>query len=133
MTLCESLPRETQREGCIPVLETTRLTLRAPHLEDAKAVAALANDRRIAENTARIPHPYKLADAKSFIGTANTSDKESVFLITARNGASLSISVTPHAPMIVPFAAPLRAVIRNTDSLSLVLAVPMKLLASASL
>jgi len=87
MTLCESLPRETFREGSIPVLETTRLTLRGPRLEDAKAVAALANDRRIAENTARIPHPYKLLDAKNFIGGANKSDKESVFLVTARTGA----------------------------------------------
>ena len=87
MTLCESLPRETFREGSIPVLETTRLTLRGPRLEDAKAVAALANDRRIAENTARIPHPYKLSDAETFIGTANTGE-EALFLITARDGVN---------------------------------------------
>ena len=35
--------------------------------EDAKAIALLANDRRIAENTLRIPHPYTLADAQEFI------------------------------------------------------------------
>ena len=33
--------------------------LRAPRHEDVKAIAVLANDRRIAENTARIPHPYR--------------------------------------------------------------------------
>jgi RimJ/RimL family protein N-acetyltransferase len=67
MTLLEERPTETSREACIPVLETERLTLRAPCLEDAKAIAALANDRRIAENTRRIPHPYTRADAEAFI------------------------------------------------------------------
>jgi RimJ/RimL family protein N-acetyltransferase len=57
MTLLEEIPCESFREASIPVLETKRLALRAPRLEDAKTVAALANDRRIAENTARIPHP----------------------------------------------------------------------------
>ncbi len=85
MTLLEELPRESFRERSIPVLETKRLVLRAPTLGDAKSVAVLANDRRIAENTARIPHPYKLSDAESFIGTANKGE-EALFLITARDG-----------------------------------------------
>jgi RimJ/RimL family protein N-acetyltransferase len=85
MTLCEALPREQIRERSIPVLETKRLALRAPRLEDAKTVAALANDRRIAENTARIPHPYKLSDAESFIKGANAAGGEAVFLITLRD------------------------------------------------
>jgi RimJ/RimL family protein N-acetyltransferase len=87
MTLCEALPREPHREGSIPVLETKRLALRMPQLEDAKSMVALANDRRIAENTARIPHPYKLADAESFISGANRSAAGAVFLITLRGGA----------------------------------------------
>ena len=85
MTLCEALPREPLRERSIPVLETKRLALRAPRLEDAKTVAALANDRRIAENTARIPHPYKVKDAEDFIGGANKAGGEAVFLITLRD------------------------------------------------
>jgi RimJ/RimL family protein N-acetyltransferase len=84
MTLLEPIPRETFCEACIPVLETKRLALRAPRLEDAKAVAALANDRRIAENTAHIPHPYKLSDAQAFIGRVNKVEGEAVFLITLR-------------------------------------------------
>jgi RimJ/RimL family protein N-acetyltransferase len=84
MTLLEEIPTGRFREASIPVLETKRLALRAARLEDAKAVAALANDRRIAENTARIPHPYKLADAESFIGGAN-KDGEAAFLITLRD------------------------------------------------
>ncbi len=54
---CLELETRTYREGCIPVLETERLILRAPHLEDANAVAMLANDRRVAEKTARLPPP----------------------------------------------------------------------------
>jgi RimJ/RimL family protein N-acetyltransferase len=85
MTLCEDLPRREFREASIPVLETKRLALRAPRLEDAKTVARLANDRRIAENTARIPHPYKMADAETFIRGANKGAGEAVFLITLRD------------------------------------------------
>jgi RimJ/RimL family protein N-acetyltransferase len=86
MTLLEEIERESCREGSIPVLETKRLALRAPRLEDVKTVAMLANDRRIAENTARIPHPYQLSDAESFISGANKGDGEAVFLITLRDG-----------------------------------------------
>ena len=83
MTLLERVPRETFHEGSIPVLETKRLVLRAPRLGDAKTVAALANDRRIAENTAHIPHPYKLSDAEDFITRAGRP-YETIFLITLR-------------------------------------------------
>ena len=88
MRLLEEIPSETFREGSIPVLETKRLTLRAPRLEDAKTVAALANDRRIAENTARIPHPYKMSDAETFIGGANKTG-EAAFLIALRDGTAI--------------------------------------------
>jgi RimJ/RimL family protein N-acetyltransferase len=79
--MLQEIPRETFREASIPVLEAKRLALRAPRLGDAKLVAALANDRRIAENTARIPHPYRLADAESFIAGASKAG-EAAFLIT---------------------------------------------------
>ncbi len=87
MTLLE-IPSEPIRERSTPVLETERLVLRAPRLGDAKSVAALANDRRIAENTARIPHPYRIADAQEFISTANLGN-ETVLLITQRSGPVL--------------------------------------------
>jgi len=80
MTLPEDV-RETARERCIPVLATERLTLRAPRREDVKAIAGLANDRRVAMNTARIPHPYRLADAEQFIGAVNRRDGEACFVI----------------------------------------------------
>ena len=86
MTCLETLTPPPLAESCTAVLETKRLVLRAPRLVDAKAVAALANDRRIAENTARIPHPYRLADAESWIGGANLMPDEETYLITLSDG-----------------------------------------------
>ena len=80
MTLTRE-PTETYREDCTSVLVTERLVLRAPRIEDAKIVAALANDRRIAENTLRIPHPYKQADALQWIAATNKRPGEETFLI----------------------------------------------------
>jgi RimJ/RimL family protein N-acetyltransferase len=82
MTLLDRTRPETFHERSIPVLETARLILRAPRLEDATALAQLVNDRRIAENTARIPHPYGLADAEQFITSVNRKDGEFALLIT---------------------------------------------------
>jgi RimJ/RimL family protein N-acetyltransferase len=66
-------------------LTTERLLLRAPQPSDAEAVVALLKDRRIAENSVRIPHPYSLADAQAFIGSANTTEGETVFVITRKS------------------------------------------------
>src|SRR3979490_2492953 len=71
MTCLDTLPPPPLAESCIAVLETKRLVLRAPGLGDAKAVAAIANDRRIADNTARIPHPYRMSDAENWIIGSN--------------------------------------------------------------
>ncbi len=85
MALLE-IPTESFRERSTPVLETERLTLRAPRLGDAKAVTTLANDRRIAENTSRIPYPYRLADAQEFIARANQTGNETIFVVALRSG-----------------------------------------------
>lgn len=91
MTCLETLPPTALRERLLAVLETQRLVLRAPQLGDAKAVAALANDLRIAENTARIPHPYRLSDAENWI-IGTTADMEGeTYLITLTNGAVVSV------------------------------------------
>src|SRR5262249_13738469 len=42
-------------------------------------------DRRIAENTARIPHPYGLEDAQTFIGFSNRPGGELTFVVTRRD------------------------------------------------
>ncbi len=96
MALLESTPAGTLRESSIPVLETERLVLRAPRHEDAKAIALIANDRRIAENTARIPHPYRLADAESFIAAAN-ADGTTSFMITLADATVLGVCGMTHS------------------------------------
>ena len=90
MTLLEPIAPESVRERSSTVLATERLVLRTPSLTDAKAIAALVNDRRIAANTLRIPHPYSLADAQAFLmATASTADDEPVFVITDPDDAVL--------------------------------------------
>lgn len=103
MTLLEEIPGGIFREASIPVLETKRLTLRAPRLEDAKTVAGLVNDRRIAENVARIPYPYKKSDAESFIAGANKPGGEAVFLVTLRDETIIgACGLTMHDKEQVP-------------------------------
>ena len=59
----------TLREATPCVLETERLRLRKPTLADVKAIARLANDRRIAENTRRLPYLYSQDHAIAFVRT----------------------------------------------------------------
>ena len=65
--MLQDIPTPTLREASPCVLETERLTLRRPTLADVKAIARLANDRRIAENTRRLPHPYSQDHAIEFV------------------------------------------------------------------
>jgi RimJ/RimL family protein N-acetyltransferase len=85
MTLLEPTPTEALQAARSPVLKTRRLVLRAPVPDDAKALAALMNDRRIAENTARVPHPYTLKDAETFIDHV-AGGSEVAFLVTLTDG-----------------------------------------------
>jgi ribosomal-protein-alanine N-acetyltransferase len=48
-------------------LETERLILRRPTLDDAEALATAINHPEIAKFTLNIPHPYSVEDAVSFI------------------------------------------------------------------
>ncbi|EJW13120.1 50S ribosomal protein acetyltransferase [Rhodovulum sp. PH10] len=84
MTILER-PHACPSETCTHVLETERLVLRAPRLQDAETVTALAGDRRIAENTLRIPHPYRLGDAEDWIASTNVEGRDETFLITLRD------------------------------------------------
>jgi RimJ/RimL family protein N-acetyltransferase len=79
--MLQDIPTPTLREASSCVLETERLTLRRPTLADVKAIARLANDRRIAENTRRLPHPYSQDHAIEFVRTTANDRPETVFLI----------------------------------------------------
>jgi len=104
-------PVSELQESCRVVLETERLVLRRPTLADVKAIARLANDRRIAQNTARIPHPYAASDAEAFVNFVAGQPQDTNFLITrdgdVLGGVGIDLS-KPTAPEIgywlgVPF------------------------------
>jgi RimJ/RimL family protein N-acetyltransferase len=84
VTLLEERPAESFAEGGIPVLQTERLLLRAPRMEDAEAITALLQDRAIAENTIRIPYPFQLADAQTFIAGVEAGSQPT-FVVTLRD------------------------------------------------
>ncbi len=66
-----------------PVVETRRLTLRAPGLQDCPRIAALANDPDIARMTLRMPHPFGVGDAEAFVVSVAGQDpaRATTFLI----------------------------------------------------
>jgi RimJ/RimL family protein N-acetyltransferase len=87
MTSLELAARKPSRNaGPAATMTTERLVLRSPRPADAKAIVRLINDRRIAENTARIPHPYGVADAHAFLAQANRNAAEPSFLIGLADG-----------------------------------------------
>src|SRR3954463_9937065 len=79
--MLQDIPTPTLREATSYVLETERLTLRRPTLADVKAIARLANDRRIAENTRRLPHPYLQDHAGELVRALAGEPRETMFLI----------------------------------------------------
>jgi RimJ/RimL family protein N-acetyltransferase len=78
-------------EECRVVLETERLELRRPTLADVKAIARLADDRRVAQNTTRIPFPYSQSDAEAFVHSVAAQPRDTTFLIT-RLGDPLGVA-----------------------------------------
>ena len=76
----------TLAEARPSVVATERLTLRRPTLADVPAIARLANDIRVAENTRRLPHPYSPDDAVQFIRATSARGAETVFLIEHDSG-----------------------------------------------
>jgi RimJ/RimL family protein N-acetyltransferase len=79
--MLQDIPTPMLREARACVLETERLTLRRPTLADVKAIAGLANDRRIAENTRRLPHPYSQDHAVEFVRAMSNARGDAAFLI----------------------------------------------------
>src|ERR1700693_4156886 len=99
--MLQDIPTPTLREASSCVLETERLMLRRPTLADVKAIARLANDRRIAENTRRLPHPYSQDHAIAFVRAMADDKRESVFLIENNHTPIGIVGVdcrTPGAP-----------------------------------
>jgi RimJ/RimL family protein N-acetyltransferase len=92
-----------------PTLETVRLRLRPFAAADAALVQQLAGDRRIADTTVNIPHPYPDGAAKAFIAQqaeAFAAGTGAAFAVTLREGGALigacDLTISPrfrHAEM----------------------------------
>ncbi len=99
--MLQDIPTPTLREASPCVLETERLTLRRPTLADVKEIARLANDRRIAENTRRMPHPYSRDHAVEFVRALAGDIRNTVFLIEHNHSALGMVGIDwrePDAP-----------------------------------
>lgn len=78
---------ETIELDC-PVLVTERLVMRPPHADDIPELAQLADNRRIAEMLARMPHPYGKREAEAFIARSGRRAGGAVYALTiAETGA----------------------------------------------
>ena len=88
----------TLREARPSVVATERLTLRRPTLADVRTIAHLANDRRVAENTRRLPHPYSQDDAVEFVRATAALGSETVFLIEHDTGPVGMVGIDRSTP-----------------------------------
>jgi len=70
-----------------PIIETRRITLRAPSPSDAQRLCALGSEREIARMTTRMPWPYGRHDAEAFISRCQTQDRrrDNTFVIDLEN------------------------------------------------
>ncbi|MDF4798496.1 GNAT family N-acetyltransferase, partial [Vibrio parahaemolyticus] len=75
-----------------PTLTTEILVLRPFNIGDCQQVALLAGDKRIADMTANIPHPYELPMAQAWIARHDPMYQQHqgvAYAITLRNSGEL--------------------------------------------
>jgi len=74
---------------------TNDVSLRLPQAEDAAAIAKYANDRAVWINLRdRLPHPYSIADAVSWIDSVQSQDPAVDFIIDVNGEAVGGIGLT---------------------------------------
>jgi RimJ/RimL family protein N-acetyltransferase len=62
------------------VIETARLVIRPPGEGDRGAIVAEVNDFAVAGMLAKVPYPYRLADADAFLRSIKRDDRRSLAL-----------------------------------------------------
>jgi [ribosomal protein S5]-alanine N-acetyltransferase len=58
------------------ILETSRLILRTPALDDAAEIARVINDQRITRTLVVVPYPYSVDDAITWISSLSAPEKK---------------------------------------------------------
>lgn len=72
------------------------VALRPWKREDAQAIAAIANDRKVWNNLRdHIPHPYTVMDAMKWIADCKTQDPALNFAVTYKGEVAGSIGCVP--------------------------------------
>lgn len=79
------LAARRQRDALPHRIETPRLVLRAPIRGDVPDIVRLADNRRIFEVLARLPHPYTRADGIAFVEIFAQRPDERPFAITLKD------------------------------------------------
>lgn len=85
-----SIPAE-KKSGLI--IETARLVMRAPRKRDLDGIVALANNIKVAEMTATIPHPYTRNDAESWLEKVSSGRGHSMVLFSKGDGKRVLVGV----------------------------------------
>jgi len=67
-------------------IETERLLLRPIRRDDLDDLVAEINDFDVARMTARIPHPYRMADARAYLAEVERPTAQAVSLTIAHGG-----------------------------------------------
>ncbi len=67
-------------------IRTERLMLRAPVLDDVNILCKLANNVKIYEMLARLPHPYEREHGIEFINEIARTNNEHAYAITKKDG-----------------------------------------------
>lgn len=93
----ESEEADEPSAGAGTFLTTSRLILRRPETADATAIAHIANNPRIAEQTRRMPHPYSERDAIEWIEKAAEAG-DCAFLATLKKDGMI-VGAAGSAPM----------------------------------
>jgi len=84
--MLQPTPTQRLRDSRAVVLETERLVLRQPTLEDVKAIVGIVANKRVSINLRRVPHPYTTDDAISFV-SAVAATIDTVFLVERERAA----------------------------------------------
>lgn len=87
-----------QRDSLPLRIETERLTLRAPMRGDVPALVANADNRRIAEMLAVLPHPYTRADAIGFVEILCQRPDLRAYAVTLKDRTFLGIVSLSYYP-----------------------------------
>lgn len=77
-----------------PLIETPRLRLRAPGFGDAKRLADFLGNFSVAGNLARVPHPYTIDDARSWLAgwRAGAPANETGFIIEYKGEGAIGVA-----------------------------------------